>query len=211
MKRHELAGKRFGAWTVLEYVGDSYWKVQCDCGSIAERDAYSLEQGLSLGCKRCRHHRDELLHTPEHHVWKDLFDRCYNPNERGFKNYGGRGIKVCERWHGKDGFRNFLEDMGKRPSKHHQLDRIDNDTSYSPENCRWATRKENNRNRGDNRIIEMDGEKKCLTEWCEIYNIRKDCVAGRLARGWSVDEAFKKPINEKVWAKRRKGEKKKND
>lgn len=203
-KRHELAGKKIGKWTVLEYIGDSRWRVRCDCGAIEDRDAWSLEHGQTFGCRKCRRPRNELIYTPEYHVWSDMFQRCYNPKERQFKNYGARGIRVCKRWSGKGGFMRFYNDMGQRPVKGYQLDRIDNNGDYSPENCRWASSKENNRNRGNNRLIKIDDEEKCLSEWCEHFGKKVSCVTGRLERGWSIEDALKKPVNEKVWANRQK-------
>ena len=86
--------------------------------------------------------------TPEYSAWLNMRNRCKNPNGDHFHRYGGRGISVCERWQGENGFENFLSDIGLRPSLLHSLDRIDNDGNYEPGNCRWTTRREQRLNQG---------------------------------------------------------------
>jgi hypothetical protein len=117
-----------------------------------------------------------------------MLARCFNPNDAMYHRYGGRGIKVCDRWVGKDGFNNFIEDMGAQP-KGLTLDRIDNDKGYSKENCRWVDRKIQNRNTGRNRLIEVDGVSKCLEEWAEVSPVSSHCIAKRLRRGWPAKDA----------------------
>lgn len=96
--------------------------------------------------------------------------RCTNPNNHAYKDYGGRGIKVCDRW--INSFENFLADMGERPSKEYSIDRIDVNGNYCPENCRWATRTEQCNNRRSNIRIEYKGETHTLKEWCDIYDMK---------------------------------------
>lgn len=107
----------------------------------------------------------------EYKAWLHIKSRCMNPEDNSYKNYGGRGIAVCNRWTEKPyGFRHFLEDMGPKPGSEYSVDRIDNDGPYSPENCRWATRKEqanNRRVRVDAWIYERRGEKKTLKQWSD--------------------------------------------
>lgn len=110
----------------------------------------------------------------------------------GYPNYGGRGIKVCDRWLGEHGFENFLADMGERPSKDHSIDRIDVNGDYTPENCRWATRKQQCNNRRSNLLIEHKGEIRTLTEWCIIFGIDMSLAENRYRRGLSFGEIFSK-------------------
>jgi len=113
--------------------------------------------------------------------------RCFNPDNAAWANYGGRGITVCERWRE---FENFLEDMGECPSGF-TLDRYpNNDGNYEPGNCRWATYRQQNRNRRDNRIITHNGQQKCLAEWAELLNLNYEMLKSRLNRGWPIERAM---------------------
>ena len=119
-------------------------------------------------------------------TWNWMIQRCHNKNTAGFKRYGARGITVCKKWRK---FQGFFEDMGDRP-KGKTLERIDNDKGYFKENCRWATPKEQARNRRTSRLIDHNGQRKTLAEWCEIYKTDGRLIHARLKRGWSLDEAF---------------------
>lgn len=120
---------------------------------------------------------------PEYAAWRDAVQRCTNPNNHAFDRYGGRGIRVCERWSGPDGFDRFWEDMGPRPDGY-SLDRIDNEGHYEPGNCRWATTEAQNRNTRANIDITIDGETMCLVAWCERYGVPRRRVANRIDLGW---------------------------
>lgn len=115
-----------------------------------------------------------------------MLRRCLTPGVANFHLYGGRGITVCDRW---KSFENFLEDMGERPPNT-QIEREDNDGNYSPENCRWATSREQARNRRSNTLISCDGETRSQVEWSEITGIKETTIAERLVRGWSVKDAL---------------------
>ena len=115
--------------------------------------------------------------TPEYCTWLNMRRRCYDKDNVGYKTYGGRGIEVCDRWLGENGFDNFLSDMGRRPdsanSREWSLDRINVDGDYTPENCRWATAKTQSRNRTNNLSVYLWGEKYCVAEVCEILKISR--------------------------------------
>lgn len=115
-----------------------------------------------------------------------MIGRCHNPNSSGYSSYGGRGITVCERW--RD-FANFLADMGERPEGK-TLDRIDGSLGYFPENCRWATVGEQNRNTRRNHNVTYNGETHCVSEWARRAGISHETLRGRLAKGWSMDRAL---------------------
>lgn len=111
-------------------------------------------------------------------------DRCYNPHSGAYKNYGGRGIKVCDRWTAPVvGFENFYSDMGPRPAGC-SIDRVDNNKGYSPGNCRWAKRKEQNNNRRSCVMVDIGGEEKTLAQWSEEYGLNYWTVHARYRRGW---------------------------
>jgi len=125
-------------------------------------------------------------------TWESMIQRCTNPNKSSYKNYGGRipPITVCYRWSNKkNGFKNFLEDMGVRPLGL-SLDRIDNDKGYYKENCRWATRKQQNRNSRWNRFEIFNDKRVCLAEWQDITGIRQETIKDRLDRGWSTEKTL---------------------
>ena len=125
--------------------------------------------------------------------WQAMNQRCYNKNQKAYKNYGGRGIRVCDRWRGKTGFLNFIADMGERPTSVHTLDRIDNNGNYEASNCRWATRAEQNRNKRDNKLLTYGGVTKTVSEWGESLGSDVNLVNSRLRYGWDVDRALTTP------------------
>lgn len=180
-------------------------RCECDCGGKHVTCYYNLRRGNVTGCPSCsaavRAKSEGFTHwqskkfreeNPEMHkvfsVWRGMIARCTNINNSHWHRYGGRGITVCERWIAS--FDNFISDMGMRPTPEHQIDRIDNDSGYSKENCRWASRKENARNKGMNRMLEINGELKCVSEWAEISGVHPDTALMRLNRGWSPKDAI---------------------
>lgn len=123
---------------------------------------------------------------PEYQVWRGMRDRCNNPNDTRFKYYGARGIRVCKRW---DSFDIFLSDMGPRPTSNHTIERLKASGPYSPKNCRWATMKEQARNRSSNHRLTFEGQTKTLTEWAESAGISPELLRYRL-RHWPKDALF---------------------
>lgn len=137
-----------------------------------------------------------LSYTAEYRCWQTMRLRCHEPANPAYKDYGARGITVCDRW--CDSPATFLADMGLKPSPEHELDRRDNDKGYSPENCRWVTRSVNDRNRRSNRMVEYLGETHALAHWCERFNIARDTAGKRLDAGWTPEEAFTTPTRAKA-------------
>lgn len=133
-------------------------------------------------------------HSREADIWVAMIQRCTNSNCESYPNYGGRGITICDRWLGEEGLANFIADMGRKPSGC-SLDRINNDGPYSPENCRWSTRQEQQRNRRVNHNVTINGETHCLTEWAEIKGISVRTLFKRIhGLGWSEERAITEPI-----------------
>jgi len=136
--------------------------------------------------KNCYKHGFSRL--KEYKVWGGMIDRCENPKNPSYKNYGERGITVCGRW--RNSFVLFYEDMGPRPSVKHSLDRIDNNGSYYPDNCRWATQTEQCNNTRYNVRITIKGRTETLSDWCRILNLNYGRVKMRLVRGWGKERAL---------------------
>jgi hypothetical protein len=173
----------------------------CVCGAVCMKLRSHLvrSETQSCGCLRKElGYKKHIAHgesgtTPEYRSWGLMKDRCYNPSNKAFHNYGGRGIKVCDRWSGPSGFQNFLEDMGRRPASDHSIDRIDVNGDYCPENCRWATRKEQCRNKRSNKLLTWEGKTQCMSQWADDFAISYVCLKSRLRRGWLVEKALTTP------------------
>jgi hypothetical protein len=124
--------------------------------------------------------------TPEHKAWLSMRDRCLCPTNKQFPDYGGRGIRICERWLT---FTNFLQDMGKRPSPKHTLERIDNNGNYEPSNCAWRTMREQSRNRRDSRKITHNDTTANLVDWAATLGLSIQCLRYRV-NNWPLEKAM---------------------
>ena len=197
-----VPSEQFNCWTVICEV-KSLTKnrkalCRCKCGQVKEVIFRSIREGTSKSCGcYCIELATKHGHASDGHlteiymVWSSMIRRC---NDLNNKTYGGRGIKVCERWLD---FNNFYSDMGDRPSEKHSLDRYPNNNGdYEPSNCRWATRIEQSRNRRSNRLIEFQGETKCLKEWAEQMNINRSTIIQRINKGESIEESLTKPASQ---------------
>ena len=126
-------------------------------------------------------------------VWRSMHNRCYNSRQQAYKNYGGRGIFVADRWHGPEGFIKFVEDMGLPPADC-SIDRIDNNGPYSPENCRWATKVEQAANKRNNRLITANGQTKPMAQWAKDLGCSPSAILHRIKNGMSAQDAVSIPI-----------------
>lgn len=172
----------------------------CFCGNkfSARVDHVSSKRIGSCGCNA---KNNAFIHGyarvkkqfPEYICWASMKQRCGDPKHKSYKNYGGRGIGVCERW--MHSFENFLEDMGNRPTKLHSVDRINVNGNYEPGNCRWATKKQQMRNMTTNRMLEFDNKIQCVSDWAEEVNIAATVISKRLARGWSINKSLTTEYN----------------
>lgn len=212
----DLTGQIFGRLTVLGHGGwyvqpngtkGSLWRCACSCGREMTARVGKLNNGhtRSCGCLQAeRRGSAQVTHrasrTAEYHAWQGIRKRCYLSSHKSYARYGGRGIALCARWQESCA---FLADMGPRPSPRHSIDRIDNARGYEcgrPDctdcgpaqrslNCRWATPIEQSRNRSDNRIVEIDGERRCIAEWGELRGVAQSVIASRLRSGWDPARA----------------------
>lgn len=131
-----------------------------------------------------------MRRQPEYCAWRNMRARCECPTLKDYRDYGGRGINVCERW---SAFEAFLEDMGSRPSPEYSLDRIDVNGNYEPGNCRWATRKEQGRNKRSHHFVHLDGQRVPLSVACEVVGAQYQLIHSRMRRGWSFQRALEAP------------------
>ena len=131
-------------------------------------------------------------YSREYRSWQQLRLRCTDPKHAAYADYGGRGITVCERW--LNSVNDFVADMGRKPTAKHEIERIDNNKGYEPDNCRWATRKEQARNRRSNHLLTLSGETKTVAEWCEIKRLPRSTVQKRLGAGWSPERALSEAV-----------------
>ena len=137
-----------------------------------------------------------MLYPAEAKVYSGMKDRCLNPNSQHYKDYGGRGVKICARW--LESFDHFFADMGPRPSADHSLDRIDNDGYYEPGNCRWATRAEQARNKRNTTIALYRGRKMKLQDLCDDYDVPPSTVYSRLSRGVKIEAALRGAVAARI-------------
>lgn len=182
-----------------------YFLCKCDCGAIKEVRKDHLYSGKTLSCgclhKELSSARTDTLHKANikhnnsrsltYGIWSNIKQRCGNPSNKFYSHYGARGIQVCDRW--LESYENFLADMGEQPKKM-TLERIDNEKGYSPDNCKWATRKEQSNNTRANRRLEHDGKNLTVTQWAIEKGVHRNTLNERLRSGWSVKQALDTPF-----------------
>lgn len=193
--RLNLEGQRFGRLLVLGFtearkVGTQskrFWNCRCDCGRESEVPTGALTQGNTTSCG-CR--SGGVTHgesgTPVYRVWHAMIERCRNPGDLGFKDYGGRGIRVCDAWLE---FTAFRDAMGPRPEGG-TLERENVNGNYEPSNCRWAQQIEQANNRRNNRRLTANGQTRTLAEWARAAGMAKTTLRHRLDSGWPIEEAL---------------------
>lgn len=196
--KYDLTGERFGRLIAIKFIPNSKgkWLCVCDCGKETIQPGCDLRAGRVVSCG-CYRNQKLLSHSfihghclePEFRIWKQMLARC-SKGGSGCKNYYDRGIRVCDRWSSKDGYDNFLSDMGRKPFGGASIDRIDNNKGYSPENCRWATQAQQNRNYRRNIYITINGEKKTLLDWSIYFGANYDTVRYRYKMGYPIEYIF---------------------
>lgn len=204
---YKLEGQVFNRLTVIERdgkVGNHIaWKCRCECGTITRVSSQALRNGSTKSCgclsreltlKRITKHGK--YHSRAYSVWKHMLERCRNPKSISYKNYGGRGIVVDQRW--VENFENFYADMGDPPTEGHTLDRRDNNGNYTKSNCRWSTKIEQANNRRNSNRLEWNGTIQTLAEWARQLNLAESTLRSRLRLGWSVDETLSGKRNEQT-------------
>jgi hypothetical protein len=202
-------GRTFGKVEVLSILDKTdawkhrYWLCLCGhCGEefeVVGHNLYRMKEPhcgcLSFELRGRAHRTHGMSDRVEYNSWTNMKMRCYNPNDAAYDDYGGRGIRVCDRWRfgedGKSGFECFLEDMGPKPPDKRGIDRYpDNDGSYEPGNCRWATYAEQSLNVRANVNLTFNGKTQCISQWAKEIGMSKEGLWGRINAGYSVEEAL---------------------
>lgn len=198
----DITGQVFGRLAVIgrshvDDRGEIMWKCLCSCGNVTAARGSHLRDGKisSCGCLAkelsvTNNTTHGMSKTSEYRIWRLMMTRCYNPNNWAYPMYGGRGIYVCESWHT---FVPFYSDMGPRP-KDMTLERLDNNGHYVPENCVWADRKTQARNRRSSAHITINGETFTIAEWAEKLNMSHGALSYRLKSGWSDERIINEPL-----------------
>lgn len=203
----DLTGQRFGRLVAESRAPDRIlpsgkhcvvWNCICDCGRQTEvlRPHLTGSQSKSCGClraelnlvrRRTHGHSSGGRISRAYSCYQSMLTRTSNSNSPEWKHYGGRGITCCDRW--KDSFQNFIDDMGEPPAGL-SIERDNVNGPYDPDNCRWATATEQQRNTRRNRVITKDGESLCLAQWAERHGLSSRTIRSRISRGWPIEELF---------------------
>lgn len=175
------------------YRGNVVWLCRCSCGVERNVVGTNLRNGISASCGHVARTAGGLYKqfTSEYGTWRQMHLRCEDPWHPRYKDWGARGIRVCERW---SEFTNFLADMGPRPFPDAQLDRLDNDDGYYPENCAWVTPHQNVQNSSAIRFLEHDGLRMSVADWARRMGIKACVLYSRLHSGWSVERTLTQPV-----------------
>jgi len=203
----DITGQKFGRLTVVEFVevrkNKSYWKCKCDCGKEKITVNNSLKKGNTKSCGCISKEKNSNLRhgmgsTRFYRIHQSIKTRCLNSNTQHYEYYGGRGVKVCDEWLEFKGFQemysSYLEHIKIHGEKNTTIERIDVNGNYCKENCRWATMKEQGRNKRSNVYIIYKGELKTKGEWLEKLNLNRSLINKRLQMGWTIEKAFETPI-----------------
>ena len=196
MEKLSIIGKRFGRLVVISELkertkqGKVKFKCICDCGNEIEAIGSKLKNGWTKSCSCLQKEKVKEIHssnkthglsrTSIYSTYYGMISRCYNESNDSYIYYGGRGIKVCDRW--LESFENFLADMGEKPSKDHSIDRINVNGNYEASNCKWATKIEQENNKTDNRIVFYKNQQYTLAELSKFLNINYHTIRNRLER-----------------------------
>lgn len=200
-----VEGRRFGRWVVIDpapvHVGRGIsLRCVCDCGVERDVSRVKLLRGTSRSCgclardlSAVRETTHGGSYSSEYGIWCKIIARCENPNHPVYPKYGGRGIQICPEW--RSSFEAFMRDMGPRPSPDHSVDRFpDKMGNYEPTNCRWATWEDQNNNKTDNHLLELDGRVQTLSQWAREMGMSNGALSMRIHAGWSVQDALTIPI-----------------
>lgn len=199
----DLTGQVFGRLKIISYAGRvrgySQWNCECACGRKIISESYNLRCGNTNSCGCLMREIATKVNTThgcakrgkitlEFRSWVKMIERCLDTRNKAYPRYGGRGITICPKW--LDSFETFHADMGDKPSRHHQIERIDNNDGYYKANCRWATALEQGKNKRNNVHLTLNGVTRILSEWSRITGIDATKIRYRMKAGWTDEEAL---------------------
>lgn len=199
-KAIDLTGQKFGRLTVVKRAENTkdnkaQWLCECECGNTKIVRSVSLKSGDTKSCGCIRENQNKThgkSKTRLHTIWANMIQRCLNVHNERYKDYGGRGITVCEEWRKFESFYLWANANGYKNGL--TIDRINNDKGYSPDNCRWATVKEQNNNTRKCRYITYKGKAQTIKQWAEELNINYDTLISRINKlHWSIEKALSTP------------------
>lgn len=208
----DLTGQRFGMLTVIKRTEDyifksgrreRMWRCQCDCGNIVDVIGTNLKNNNTTSCGCFRKEKiknDKTIHglskSRLNYIYRHMKSRCYNYNNKNYKNYGERGINICDEWLGKNGFINFYEwSISHGYSENLTIDRINVNGNYSPDNCRWVDLNTQENNRTNNRLITYNNETMTMAMWAKKLGMNYQTLTNRICTcGWSIERAFITPV-----------------
>lgn len=215
-KEIDISGKKFNRLTAIKSLNKasykqnktskSYWLFKCDCGNekIIRKDDVVSGIVKSCGClQKEMASKSAKIKSKKHgdsnnrlyRIYHAILNRCYYKKDINYQNYGNRGICVCDEWNNRNGYKKFKDWAIKNGYNDNlTIDRIDVNGDYCPENCRWATHKQQGRNTRTNHYIVWNNEKHCISEWAEILGINPRTLQSRISRGWDLKNIFTKPI-----------------
>ena len=204
----DLTGQRFGRLTVVKRMDDGIrpngtkyvrWLCKCDCSNEVIVDGNSLKRQHTTSCGCYLRERSTQVHTTHgqrhsrlYTIWRTMKLRCSNPKTNGYKDYGGKGVTVCEEWQDFDAFFDWAMQNGYSDSL--TIDRKDRNGNYEPSNCKWATQKEQQNNKSTNHLLTYNGETKTMTQWADEYRMNFHTLKERIKRGWTVEKALTTPV-----------------
>ena len=204
-------GQTFGKWTIITaYPSDSRNALcRCECGRVKYVARQHLKSGASRMCQSCalnmrykntpreelKCYKDGRLEDPLYQAWWSMKSRCLNPKHRSYPRYGGRGITICDEWLDFPTFRQWASEHNWQ--KGLQIDRVDNDGNYCPENCRFVTPKENANNRSNCRMLTFNGKTQSVSKWADELGYEPNVIYLRLRMGWPVERTLTAPVQHK--------------
>lgn len=197
-----MEGQKFGELTVVARAsrnarGYITWRCRCACGEEVVIDGGKLRAGVKTQCSASKHAALRgppltIKYKSEYQSWENMRVRCTDTTHKGYKNYGGRGIKVCQEW---QSFEQFLRDMGRKPHPKYTIERTNVDGDYEPGNCRWVSRQDQNRNKRNSVFVTYQGKRMLLIDLVEQLNLSRGVVYGRLKAGWTLAQALALPVH----------------